>query len=124
MRSSVILASLALLGGCATDQDKKGIASASLNYGVDSYNQPVVTGGKASVPHCPNWVEAGRDSAALTDPNYGCATNGNLAAMVADPQDLVQGRETRSILRTTTSSRAIKAYRDATPSGGGGNTLK
>lgn len=54
----------------------------------------VVTRSTASVPNCPNWsktTEANFNSS--THPNYGCAVNSNLAAMVADPEDLVRGRE-------------------------------
>jgi pilus assembly protein CpaD len=54
----------------------------------------VVTRSTASVPNCPNWsktTEANYNSA--NHPNYGCAVNSNLAAMVADPEDLVRGRE-------------------------------
>lgn len=54
----------------------------------------VVTRSKASVPNCPNWsktTETNFNSA--NHPNYGCAVNSNLAAMVADPEDLVRGRE-------------------------------
>jgi pilus assembly protein CpaD len=54
----------------------------------------VVTRSKATVPNCPNWTkttEANYNSS--NHPNYGCAINGNLAAMVADPEDLVRGRD-------------------------------
>jgi pilus assembly protein CpaD len=54
----------------------------------------VVSRSSASVPDCPNWsktTEANYNSA--NSSNYGCATNSNLAAMVADPEDLVRGRE-------------------------------
>jgi pilus assembly protein CpaD len=54
----------------------------------------IVTRSTASVPDCPNWsktTEANYNSG--THPNYGCAVNGNLAAMVADPEDLVRGRK-------------------------------
>jgi pilus assembly protein CpaD len=54
----------------------------------------VVTRSTASVPNCPNWsktTEANYNAG--NHPNYGCAVNGNLAAMVADPEDLVRGRE-------------------------------
>ena len=60
--------------------------------GVDSINQPVVSGNTASVPNCPNWRSRARDSVAETDANYGCAVNSNMAAMIADPQDLLHGR--------------------------------
>ncbi len=61
----------------------------------------VVTRSSASVPDCPKWTkttEANYNSA--NHPNYGCAVNSNLAAMVADPEDLVRGRES-----TTQNSR-------------------
>ena len=54
----------------------------------------VVTRSTAAVPNCPNWsksTEANFNSSNHTD--YGCATNSNMAAMVADPEDLVRGRE-------------------------------
>jgi pilus assembly protein CpaD len=82
----------------------------------------VVSRSIASVPGCPDWK--GRFEADFQGGlsyNYGCATNGNLAAMIANPEDLVQGRETRSDLRTATSNRAIKAYNSAAPSGAGGS---
>src|SRR4051812_12840535 len=70
-----------------------GSASAqNANRGVDSLNQPVVSGNTASVPNCPNWQSRARDSAAETDAGYGCAVNSNMAAMIADPQDLLHGR--------------------------------
>jgi pilus assembly protein CpaD len=59
----------------------------------------VVTRSTANVPNCPNWTkttEANFNSS--NHPNYGCAVNSNLAAMVADPEDLVRGRT--STIRT------------------------
>ena len=53
----------------------------------------IVTRSKASVPNCPNWEkpnEANFNSS--NHPNYGCAVNSNMAAMVSDPEDLVRGR--------------------------------
>ena len=81
----------------------------------------VVSRAIASVPGCPDWKDKFEaDLQGGLSYNYGCATNGNLAAMVANPEDLVQGRETRSDLRTATSNRAIKAYNTAPPTGAGG----
>jgi pilus assembly protein CpaD len=54
----------------------------------------VVTRSTASVPNCPNWSKTTESNYnAANHPNYGCAVNGNMAAMVADPEDLVRGRE-------------------------------
>lgn len=40
---------------------------------------------------CGNWAGLrGRDYANLRTPNFGCATQNNLAAMVADPHDLIE----------------------------------
>jgi pilus assembly protein CpaD len=44
----------------------------------------------AKGPDCPDWSEnVGRDPQNLPWPNMGCATQKNLAAMVADPEDFV-----------------------------------
>jgi len=91
-----------------------GPALAKKNFSVDSVNQPIVTADRAVVPNCPNWKSAGADSAALTDPNYGCATNSNLAAMIADPLDLLHGKSS-DVTDTISASRAIKAWREAEP---------
>lgn len=80
----------------------------------------VVSRSQASVPDCPSWRDKSEVnlSGGLSD-NYGCAMATNLAAMVADPQDLVEGRTTRTDLRAATSSRAIQAYEKKAPSGAG-----
>lgn len=91
-----------------------GSAGAENNFGVESANQPVVTADRAFVPNCPNWKSSGRDSAAMTDTNYGCAVNSNLAAMVADPLDLVRGKS-GDLTDTPVVFRAIKAWREAEP---------
>jgi pilus assembly protein CpaD len=54
----------------------------------------IVTRSDASVPNCPNWTKHTESNYNSSNhPGYGCAINGNLAAMVADPEDLVRGRE-------------------------------
>ena len=91
-----------------------GPAEAKQNFSVDSVNQPVVTSDRAVVPNCPNWKTGGVDSAAMTDSNYGCAINSNLAAMMADPMDLVHGKSS-DVVDTASNNRAIKAWREAEP---------
>ncbi|MXP25726.1 pilus assembly protein CpaD [Altererythrobacter indicus] len=66
----------------------------------------------ASVPGCPDWQESysthfGNETAN----NFGCATNANLAAMVADPEDLVRGASDTGSTQIMTSNKAIEAYR-------------
>ncbi len=47
----------------------------------------------AQPPDCPDWSEnIGRDPQNMPYPNMGCATQRNLAAMVANPEDLVRPR--------------------------------
>lgn len=80
----------------------------------------VVTRSTASVPGCPDWSannEANLNNA--TYPGYGCAVNGNLAAMVANPEDLIAGQKGTGETVVTTSTKAIKAYRDKAPTGTG-----
>ena len=79
----------------------------------------VVSRSTASVPDCPNWSPTG---ASATASNYGCAVNSNLAAMVADPSDLVLGQNGHGTGDATATSKAIKVYRDKAPTGAG--TLK
>jgi pilus assembly protein CpaD len=77
----------------------------------------VLTRSTASVPTCPDWssnyennYNAGNHS------NHGCAINSNLAAMVADPEDLVRGRDNKK-LDTNSGKNAVNTYRAKT----GGN---
>ena len=80
----------------------------------------VVRRATASVPGCPDWSSKGETSLSLgTTANFGCGINGNLAAMVANPDDLVRGQSSDSDLRTATSNRAISTYREKTPTGSG-----
>ena len=76
---------------------------------------------RASVPNCPNWSEQSKPNwSNHTMPSYGCGVNGNLAAMITDPNDLVWGREGNGYDNGDTASRAIRSYRDAKPTGEGG----
>jgi pilus assembly protein CpaD len=52
--------------------------------------------------------------------NYGCSINSNLAAMIADPEDLVHGREGGAVTDTKTAVRAVDLYRTKPPTGQGG----
>jgi pilus assembly protein CpaD len=80
----------------------------------------VVSRSTASVPGCPSWRgKTDIDFIGGLSDNYGCASAGNLAAMIADPQDLIEGRHTETELRSATSSRAIKTYQDKAPTGSG-----
>jgi len=49
--------------------------------------------------------------------NYGCSMNANLAAMVANPEDLIHGREGTGIGDTATGAKAVQFYRTTPPTG-------
>ncbi|MDB5696526.1 MAG: pilus assembly protein CpaD [Sphingomonas bacterium] len=84
----------------------------------------VVSRMKASVPGCPDWSRnASFEPDNNTSSNYGCATNASLAAMIAQPEDLVHGQSAGSV-DPTRSAKAIDAFRKAAPSGGGGTAVQ
>ena len=81
----------------------------------------VVSRTRASVPNCPNWSEPSQpNNKNRTMSNFGCAVNSNMAAMIADPNDLVWGRDYSNVGDADTASRAIRTYRNAVPTGQGG----
>lgn len=85
----------------------------------------VVSRMTASVPGCPDWSrDSSVDYEQHTSSNYGCATNVNLAAMVASPQDLVRGVGSDGVIDPAASFKAIENFRKAQPSGAGGTAVK
>jgi pilus assembly protein CpaD len=78
----------------------------------------VVSRRRAIVPGCPNWSR-------VSEPNYynqnmsnfGCAVNSDIAAMIANPEDLVHGREALGTGDVRTGSRAVIYYRSTPPTG-------
>ena len=84
----------------------------------------VVTRSMAHVPGCPIWDdEFGFQRGNQTSTGYGCAVNTNMAAMIANPEDLLEGQTGTGETVIMTSNRAIDSYRNAQPTGGGGATL-
>ncbi|MBK6493114.1 MAG: CpaD family pilus assembly protein [Sphingomonadales bacterium] len=80
----------------------------------------VVSRTTAKVPNCPDWSDkAGNDFNSNTMANYGCSINSNLAAMVANPEDLIYGQRATGANDASTASKAIKSYRDKAPTGAG-----
>jgi pilus assembly protein CpaD len=78
----------------------------------------VVSRTRASVPGCPNWDRrAAPDYDNQQMSNYGCAVNANIASMVADPQDLIRGREAGPVVDTITATKAVGSYRAQAPTG-------
>jgi pilus assembly protein CpaD len=115
-------------GGYSDGTVREAVAEAAGRYGLLVDDRAPMTNGEvqpgtvrvvlsrttASVPNCPNWERTGLSA---TSANYGCATNSNLAAMVADPNDLVLGQTGSGTGDPAATSRAIRSYRDAAPTG-------
>lgn len=134
------------LGGAPdTGNVRQIVAEAAARYGVLLKEAAPLTPGevpqgavrvvvsrlKASVPGCPDWSRSSLASmTGHSTSNFGCATNSNLAAMIADPEDLIRGKTGNAATDAATSGKAIENYRKAKPTGtdglkiesaGGGN---
>ncbi len=101
-----LLAAALALAGCA------GVE----NRGLDSPHQPVVTSRGAFVPGCPDWHDSAANANDAMAANFGCATNANLAAMIADPADLLHGRASRGS-DAFSAVKGVKAWRELVPTG-------
>ncbi len=81
----------------------------------------VVSRMSAAVPHCPDWSrDSSNEFESNTSSNYGCATNRNLAAMIANPADLVRGAPGSETTDAAVSYKAIDTYRKKAPTGAAG----
>lgn len=81
----------------------------------------IVTRSTASVPGCPDWSRnSDMNLGNATSTNFGCATNSNIAAMVADPEHLLKGADGGGRTVVMSSTKAIDSYREAKPTGEGG----
>ncbi len=80
----------------------------------------IVSRTTASVPNCPNYDRQLGPSS--TSSNYGCGVNSNIAAMIADPNDLVLGQQGSVTSDSHTASKALRYYRTGTPTGTRGLT--
>lgn len=106
--SRAVPAALLLLAACSPG---------SVNRGLESVHQPVV-GDRADVPACPDWSRPSQpDFQASTTSNYGCAASTNLAAMVADPQDLLRGRSDADGTDARVIAKGTRTYRDKPSTG-------
>jgi pilus assembly protein CpaD len=122
-----------------TDSDltRSAVENVAGRFGILLADMAPVTGGEvaagtarivlarseASVPGCPDWsgkVDLKANNS--TSPGFGCAVNGNMAAMVANKEDLVHGARGDASGTTVimTNSKAIKSYRDMPATGAAG----
>lgn len=120
--------------GYGGDQRRAAVAEIAARYGILLANGAPVTAGQvypgsmrvvvsrmtASVPGCPDWSATPTPNFSnSTMSNFGCGVNSNLAAMIANPEDLVRGQRGDPAGDPRTTTRAIQAYRDAEPTGTG-----
>jgi pilus assembly protein CpaD len=77
----------------------------------------VVSRAQATPPACPDWSDAPvMTMTGAMSSNHGCAVNNNLAAMIADPRDLEQGK-TYQGPNAKQIGKAIDAYAKKKPTG-------
>jgi pilus assembly protein CpaD len=111
---------------------REGVARVAGQYGMLVNNGAPVTAGaiqpgtvrvvvsrtQATVPGCPNWSRpASPNFENEMMSNFGCSVNSNLAAMIANPEDLVHGREGSGVVNPNTSDRAVQSYWKTEPTG-------
>jgi len=97
------------------------VAPVTAGHVQPGYARVVVTRSTASVPGCPDWsAKSDMNYNNATYPGYGCAINSNLAAMVANPEDLIEGQSGTGETVLLTSTKAINSYREQSPTGEGG----
>lgn len=78
----------------------------------------VITRSTASVPGCPDWsASSDMNYNNATSSNYGCSVNSNMAAMVANPEDLIRGQRGTGETVVMSSTKAIDSYREQAPTG-------
>jgi pilus assembly protein CpaD len=126
---------VAIDGTVASDAVREDVAALTARHGLllsegapvtDGFVDPgkvrvVVTRSRAHVPGCPDWSDRfASNTENATSDGYGCAINGNLAAMVADPQHLLHGAEGTGETVVMSSTKAIQTYRAQEPTGKGG----
>ncbi|MDJ0979856.1 MAG: CpaD family pilus assembly protein [Erythrobacter sp.] len=81
----------------------------------------VITRSSAEVPGCPDWsAKSDMNYTNATSPNYGCASNSNLAAMVANPEDLLEGQKGDGENVVATATKAITTLRETPNTGAAG----
>jgi len=81
----------------------------------------VVSRRRAAVPGCPNWSQPSEPNFNNRNTsNYGCSVNSNIAAMIANPEDLIHGREGVGTGDVTAAAKAVEYYRANPPTGAKG----
>jgi pilus assembly protein CpaD len=108
----------AQVAGVAGNYGLMVLPAAPVTAGVvpDGTARVVVSRNRAEVPGCPNWsVPSQPNFENRSMSNFGCSVNSDLAAMVANPEDLFHGREGTGVGSAFTASKAVDYYRKAPP---------
>jgi len=80
----------------------------------------IVSRTRAEVPGCPNWSQPSQHNYNnQMMPGFGCAVNSNLAMQIANPEDLVNGRDS-ALSSTAAGTKAVILYRTTPPTGAKG----
>ena len=122
-------------GGSYPDAARNDVAQVAGTYGLMvTPGAPVTVGAvqpgtvrivvsrlRAEVPNCPNWSRPAQpNDENRMHSNFGCGVNTNMAAMIANPQDLVHGRDGGAVTDPTTANRGVGLYRSTAPTGSKG----
>jgi pilus assembly protein CpaD len=113
--------------GAYADTARVQVAETASNYGMMVLPAAPVTAGavpggtirvvvsrtRAEVPGCPNWrVPSQPNFENRSMSNFGCGVNSNLAMQVANPEDLLHGRQGPATVDAIAGAKAILMYRD------------
>jgi pilus assembly protein CpaD len=116
--------------GYESAKARQDVASVARQFGLllDDGGAPVTEGeiqpgtirivasrSNAHVDNCPSWGDPGVESPVRTGSNFGCSVNSNLAAMIANPDDLVHGRDGSGQSSALVAGRAVNTYRTRAP---------
>lgn len=116
----------------ANSETREAVAALAARYGLLIADTAPVTAGQvtpgaarvvvsrtsATVPGCPDWSRpSDPELEGSTMSNYGCASSANLAAMVANKEDLIRGQDPIGSADASTAGKAIRSYRDRPPTG-------
>lgn len=81
----------------------------------------VISRNEAAVPGCPDWhAQSAPNFNNETMSNFGCSVNSAMAAQIANPEDLVHGREGLGVADARTATKPVSTYRTTPQTGTGG----
>ena len=116
--------------GYPDPRSREDIAAVAASYGLLLVDGAPITAGNvqpgtvrvivsrttASVPGCPIWQDETVGAPERTSTNYGCSVNTNLAAMIADPNDLVLGQVSSGV-EAAEATKTVGVFRNRVPTG-------